>query len=681
MANYTPNLNLEKPLQTEGYDVDVFNANADKIDTFAGQVPARALTADKLTTGAKINGVNFKGDTDITLPVATTSVAGTVMPDGESISIDSNGRIFAALPEAHALKGYLESGQSYTDTTLYNDVYGYNHSTFDLSKFTKVGSMIITDDGIASVTANGNMTQRVSIPFNFDLTAKKWSIISNFTTDSAVSAKYTIGSWQTNDALNCYYVGGNAFKFTLYVDIDGTRTQVASGNISLPNLVQFRTNTKYIQIVSRNNDTYTYTIYNASNPSETGTITITSEYDLYNANVLCVYSNSSSSSLKSCNLKEVKVVVNDYPIFSGNKTNVDVVKPDSYRIQDQYNTLVVSENGIASGFSDTSAMQTLDINYDDLLSKDTYFEFDVKFTTPSSWTKNGSFWADGNNLYFGHTTSGVISGAFIGSAINQTNLPTLAVNTTYNAKFIYDATGFYVKFKKADENTWTSSTPATVTSTETHTLQGLIGSAAQDLTAYYTGSIDLNSIKFYVNGNLVYQACLLIPYTQSLTGAKIVDSVYRDRVIDVYEQFGSANYYTIDETNKNVTLPMGEIYGFIEQKTSTDFDNVTQTAKNTSISWGMPDWSRAISKTVYTEYTATGRGWINAEGKSADKKVGLTINSNIVAAAEATGTSDESCFACLVPIDIGDVYNTFKTGTNVQDEVTSIQFIPCKGDI
>lgn len=32
MPNYTPNLNLEKPLQEEFYNVDVFNENADKID-------------------------------------------------------------------------------------------------------------------------------------------------------------------------------------------------------------------------------------------------------------------------------------------------------------------------------------------------------------------------------------------------------------------------------------------------------------------------------------------------------------------------------------------------------------------------------------------------------------------------------------------------------------------------
>jgi len=75
MANYTPNLNLEKPLQTENYDVDVFNDNFDKIDNFAGQTPARALTADKLTVGAKINNVLFNGTTDIDIPTgANTSL-------------------------------------------------------------------------------------------------------------------------------------------------------------------------------------------------------------------------------------------------------------------------------------------------------------------------------------------------------------------------------------------------------------------------------------------------------------------------------------------------------------------------------------------------------------------------------------------------------------------------------
>lgn len=65
MATYTTNLNLEKPDKTEQYSINVFNANADKIDNFAGLTPPRALTADKLTIPCKINGVTFDGSNNI----------------------------------------------------------------------------------------------------------------------------------------------------------------------------------------------------------------------------------------------------------------------------------------------------------------------------------------------------------------------------------------------------------------------------------------------------------------------------------------------------------------------------------------------------------------------------------------------------------------------------------------
>ena len=65
MPNYTENLNLEKPLQDEQYNVEVFNRNCDKIDQFAGQTPPLALSADVLTNGANINGVKFKGNSDV----------------------------------------------------------------------------------------------------------------------------------------------------------------------------------------------------------------------------------------------------------------------------------------------------------------------------------------------------------------------------------------------------------------------------------------------------------------------------------------------------------------------------------------------------------------------------------------------------------------------------------------
>lgn len=53
MPNYTSNLNLEKPLQSENYNIDIFNSNADKIDDAIQEVKAKVdgleLKAEKVT--------------------------------------------------------------------------------------------------------------------------------------------------------------------------------------------------------------------------------------------------------------------------------------------------------------------------------------------------------------------------------------------------------------------------------------------------------------------------------------------------------------------------------------------------------------------------------------------------------------------------------------------------------
>ena len=60
MPNYTNNLKLEKPLQSENYNIDIFNSNADKIDTaiqeVKGKVDGLELTAEKVT---KVDSGNY----------------------------------------------------------------------------------------------------------------------------------------------------------------------------------------------------------------------------------------------------------------------------------------------------------------------------------------------------------------------------------------------------------------------------------------------------------------------------------------------------------------------------------------------------------------------------------------------------------------------------------------------
>ena len=59
MPNYTDNLRLEKPLQSENYNIDIFNANADKIDIaiqeVKGKVDGLELTAKRVSIADSSN--------------------------------------------------------------------------------------------------------------------------------------------------------------------------------------------------------------------------------------------------------------------------------------------------------------------------------------------------------------------------------------------------------------------------------------------------------------------------------------------------------------------------------------------------------------------------------------------------------------------------------------------------
>ena len=59
MPNYTNNLKLEKPLQSENYNIDIFNSNADKIDIaiqeVKGKVDGLELTAERVSIADPTN--------------------------------------------------------------------------------------------------------------------------------------------------------------------------------------------------------------------------------------------------------------------------------------------------------------------------------------------------------------------------------------------------------------------------------------------------------------------------------------------------------------------------------------------------------------------------------------------------------------------------------------------------
>lgn len=68
MPNYTNNLQLEKPLLNENYDIEIHNRNMDKIDTaiqeVKGQVDGLELTAQRVSiadSANKFEATNVEG--------------------------------------------------------------------------------------------------------------------------------------------------------------------------------------------------------------------------------------------------------------------------------------------------------------------------------------------------------------------------------------------------------------------------------------------------------------------------------------------------------------------------------------------------------------------------------------------------------------------------------------------
>ena len=130
-------------------------------------------------------------------------------------------------------------------------------------------------------------------------------------------------------------------------------------------------------------------------------------------------------------------------------------------------------------------------------------------------------------------------------------------------------------------------------------------------------SVDLKYLSIMSGGVVVFRGNktgtdkiatgLEIPYTLSKTGSKIAEAKYRDKVAEMYNKYGYAPYYTIDEENKNFTLPMGEIYGMkadkgevekqIEETKKTAESKITQ--EKTNIKQEIDNLLRPIGQPIF----------------------------------------------------------------------------------
>lgn len=226
----------------------------------------------------------------------------------------------------------------------------------------------------------------------------------------------------------------------------------------------------------------------------------------------------------------------------------------------------ITDDGIASGFSTSNYLR---INQNIDFTKP--FVIEGEFTTGSNILKEQFILSTTINQPFG--VQGFRDGFLYVYYPTTTNAykrtAQLSANTKYNYKYYYTGTEL-----KLDVN----NTTYTIASSEFNpTIATFINLGISRIASQpWSGSIDFKQFSITVDGKEVFSGnktgtdtvkiggeTVEIPYTLSKTGSKIVDVAYRDKVQALYNQEGRADYYTIDETNQNFTLPMGEIYGMI----------------------------------------------------------------------------------------------------------------------
>ena len=247
---------------------------------------------------------------------------------------------------------------------------------------------------------------------------------------------------------------------------------------------------------------------------------------------------------------------------SGTGTGIDVIKPDNFEV---VGTPTISDDGIASGLDNTNYLTTTLNLSGEVIIKGSFKPNGANPSGPAFimqiQDKEGNA-TEGVNLY--QYSHGSFEFNYRHNNTSYYNVGQFHSNTEFNYTIIINSTSMqYIVYQNTNEifnKTMTSNIPV---------LNGEFFSKIGH-NNLVQGSVDLNSVQILNNGNLIYQPCLKIPYTLSKTGSKIVDAAYRDRVQDMYEQYGYAPYYTIDKENENFSLPMGEIYGMIAQNKTSD---------------------------------------------------------------------------------------------------------------
>ena len=433
-------------------------------------------------------------------------------------------------------------------------------SSFDLSKFTVVGSPIVTSDGIASgfssssnkiktikasellnkswtiktkVNGNGNS---IIMPISF---ADSWSnMCSNIV--SAYSKNNIYMNIKSGDSEESYQLAfNNTYSFLnfnhLSEDID----------VSLSFDISTGTYTLRIEPVDGNWTALTKTYTPTTTNKQLYEITSTNNYIYFCSAVQgdCIWNANATY-----DLKQFSITVDGVEVFSGNKTGIDTVKPDDYTSNGSSISSLITNDGILGynlADSNTNYIESPSITLGN--NFDIYVRYKL-ISVPAGFRIFGE--NSGTSILRGFIGNYSLALNFTASDDSTISMPNISITEAQvgqwcTLKFSFDGTKYVATIY--NENGASIGT-ATLTSSllPKYTKFNTQGGSTSANANY---QIDLNELKIYVNGDLAWQPCLKIPYTQTKDGKKIVDYNYKSRVEDEYTQAGFTPYYTLSDTD------------------------------------------------------------------------------------------------------------------------------------
>ncbi|MBR6126792.1 hypothetical protein IKQ21_03820, partial [bacterium] len=408
----------------------------------------------------------------------------------------------------------LKTGEISADSELLVWIEDMYYSTFDKSKFTIVGSPNITDDGVASGFSDSN---KISIQNPFNNFNK---IVFNIKFEANKTGVLLSGFTQTPSTFNPMYIYKSSETTVNFVWRNSSASNVINEQFTGINANA----TKYKFVLDTNSNILTLYVDDVFYDSKS----VTTTNLMKDFNTFYIGSTDGTSNFTgSIDLKGVGVNADGVPVFSGNKTGVDTIKPDDYTPEGSIASTITAD-GIASGFSESNYL-TLPYQYSDNVIN--YVE-KITFTTASDVTTRQPIRGinENANKGIGITINSGKMNYRIGTGTSwQQSDSTVSVstNTTYTVEFTQTSTT--TTFKLYSENGTLLDTTS-VNHVNLLYAEIVLGTNKIWSNEYFRGSIDLKEYKIYLDGQLVYIPYLQIPYTESKTGSKIVDSAYRELV-------------------------------------------------------------------------------------------------------------------------------------------------------